>query len=244
MRTFTKTATLYIVRTAWKISIPSRQRFRHTAHAPLKNDPNFQRYGNNLNEYIRLYNAMCTQIDANIGRLLDTLERLGISDNTMVVFTSDHGDMQGSHGLKNKCLPHEESSGIPLIMYVPGLPGARITDGLVSGIDLMPTCLELAGIDPVPSVDGQSIAPYLRGETEKTCDAVFSERTNWCMIVKDGWKLAAERQDDGLASSLMTHLDEDPYELLNRVEDPAVSERRRELLVELASWDDGVRHVQ
>jgi arylsulfatase A-like enzyme len=208
---------------------------------PVENDPNYRRYGNNLAEYIRLYNAMCTQIDANIGKLLETLERLDVADNTMVVFTSDHGDMQGSHGLKNKCLPHEESAGIPLIMYVPGLPGGRITDGLVSGIDLMPTCLELAGIDPVPSVDGQSIAPYLRGDTDKTCDRVFSERGDWCMIVKDGWKLAAERQDDGLAPSLMTDLDEDPYELQNRAEDPTVSERRKELLAELASWDGGVR---
>jgi arylsulfatase A-like enzyme len=213
---------------------------------PVENDPDFQRYGNNLDEYIRLYNAMCTQIDANVGRLIAALERLGVADRTMVVFTSDHGDMQGSHGLKNKCLPHEESAGIPLVIHVPGLPGGRVTNGLVSGIDLMPTCLELAGIDPLPSVDGQSIAPYLRGETDKTREAVFSECGDWCMIVKDGWKLAAERQDDGLAPSLMTHLDEDPYELQNRVEDPSVSvsERRKALLVELASWDDGVRHVQ
>lgn len=211
---------------------------------PVENDPDFQRYGNNLDEYIRLYNAMCTQIDANVGRLIAALERLGVADSTMVVFTSDHGDMQGSHGLKNKCLPHEESAGIPLVIHVPGLPGGRVTNGLVSGIDLMPTCLELAGIDPLPSVDGQSIAPYLRGETGKTCEAVFSERGDWCMIVKDGWKLAAERQDDGLAPTLMTHLDEDPYELRNRVEDPSVSDRKKALLVELASWDDGVRRVQ
>ncbi len=208
---------------------------------PVENDPNFQRYGNNLDEYIRLYNAMCTQIDANIGRLIDTLDRLGLADSTMIVFTSDHGDMQGSHGLKNKCLPHEESAGIPLIMHVPGLPGGRTTDGLVSGIDLMPTCLELAGIDPVPSVDGQSIAPYLRGDTDKTCGRVLSERGDWCMIVKDGWKLAAERQDDGLAPSLMTHLDEDPYELQNRVEDPAVTVLKNELLSQLCAWDDEVR---
>jgi arylsulfatase A-like enzyme len=208
---------------------------------PVENDPNYQRYGNNLDEYIRLYNAMCTQIDANIGRLIDTLERLGVADSTMVVFTSDHGDMQGSHGLKNKCLPYEESAGIPLIMHVPGLAGGTVCDGLVSGIDLMPTCLDLAGIEPVPGIDGQSIAPYLRGETTETCEAVFSERGDWCMIVKHGWKLAAERQDDGLAPTLMTHLDDDPYELQNRVDDPAVSERRKELLMELASWDDEVR---
>jgi choline-sulfatase len=161
----------------------------------------------------------------------------------MIVFTSDHGDMQGSHGLKNKCLPHEESAGIPLIMYVPGMPGSRVTDGLVSGIDLMPTCLDLAGIEPVDSVDGQSIAAFLRGKRDATCDAVFSERGDWCMIVKGGWKLAAERQDDGLAPTLMTHLDQDPYELNNRAEDPEFSELRKTLLAQLTAWDQDVREI-
>lgn len=208
---------------------------------PVENDPDFQRYGNNLDEYIHLYNAMCAQIDANVGRLLAALERLGVADDTAVFFTSDHGDMQGSHGLKNKCLPHEESAGIPLISYVPGLPGGRVSDALVSGIDFMPTCLELAGIAPVPGVDGKSFAPILRGETESVTDAVFVENDGWCMIVQDGWKLAAERQDDGLAPTFLTHLDEDPYELNNRVEDPAHAERRQALLDRLTAWDREVR---
>lgn len=211
---------------------------------PVDNDPDYQRYGNNLDEYIRLYNAMCTQIDAGVGRLIGTLERLGVADRTMVVFTSDHGDMQGSHGLKNKCLPHEESAGIPLIVQVPGLPGGRVSDLLVSGIDLMPTCLELAGIGPVETVDGRSIAAFLRDGREEPGAAVFSERGNWCMIVADGWKLAAERQDDGLAPMLMTHLDADPYELTNRVEDAGCADRRQTMLARLAAWDCDVRRTR
>lgn len=210
---------------------------------PVENDPDFQRYGNNLDEYIRLYNAMCTEIDAHVGRLIAALERLGVAGNTMIVFTSDHGDMQGSHGLKNKCLPHEESAGIPLIIHVPGLPGGRVSDSLVSGIDLMPTCLEIAGIAPVAGVDGQSIAPFLRGVSQETCGAVFSEYGDWCMIVEGGWKLAAERQDDGLAPTLMTNLDEDPFELSNRADDPAVSGRRQEMLAKLSVWDQDVRNI-
>ena len=184
---------------------------------------------------------MCTQIDANVGRLIDALERLGVADDTMIMFTSDHGDMQGSHGLKNKCLPHEESAGIPFIAYVPGLLGGRVSDALVSGIDMMPTCLELAGLPSVAGVDGTSFAPLLRGETESAGPAIFSERANWCMIVKAGWKLAAERQDDGLAPTLMTHLDEDPYERENLAEDPTVAPLRQELLAQLTAWDRAVR---
>ncbi len=208
---------------------------------PVEHDPDFQRYGSSLDTYIRLYNAMCTQIDANVGRMLEKLEQLGVADNTIVVFTSDHGDMQGSHGLKNKCLPHEESAGIPLIIYAPRLPGGRVTDALVSGIDLMPTCLSLAGIAHVDGVDGVSIADFLRGEHDTTQDAIFSERGDWCMIVRDGWKLAAERQDDGLAPMLMTNLDEDPYELHNRVEDAKVRDLRQVLLALLSEWDQDVR---
>lgn len=208
---------------------------------PRENDPDFQRYGNDLDEYIRLYNAMCTQIDANVGRLVDTLDRLGIADKTLVVFTSDHGDMQGSHGLKNKCLPHEESAGIPLIVYGPGLPGGRVSDALVSGIDLMPTCLDLAGLPPVPSVDGVSFAPLMRGETETAGEAIFSERGSWCMIVRGAWKLVAKRLDDGLSPTMMSDLASDPYEQANRVGDPSVESLRGDLLARLVDWDRRVR---
>jgi arylsulfatase A-like enzyme len=61
------------------------------------------------------------------------------------------------------------------------------------------------------------------------------------MIVQDGWKLAAERQDDGLATTLMTHLDDDPYELTNRVEDATCADRRQAMLDRLAAWDRDVR---
>jgi arylsulfatase A-like enzyme len=224
---------------------PFTPTFSPRSPRPFDADPDFQRYGGDLDEYIRLYNAMCTQIDANVGRLLQTLDELDLTGNTMVVFTSDHGDMQGSHGLKNKCLPHEESAGVPLIVAGPGIPPGRVTDALASGIDLMPTCLDLAGLPPVPSVDGQSIAPFLRGETGRTRDAVFAERPQWCMIVTGGWKLAAGRTDHGLVPTLMTHLDEDPYELQNRVEDDDFAELRAELLGRLTAWDRSLRaHAQ
>lgn len=223
---------------------PFTPTFSPRSPRPFESDPDFQRYGHDLDEYIRLYNAMCTQIDANVGRLLQALERLGIADETLVFFTSDHGDMQGSHGLKNKCLPHEESAGIPLLAYAPGLPGGRVSDALVSGIDFMPTCLEMAGLPSVAGVDGTSFAPLLRGETNAGCEVVFAEFKRWCMIVSEGWKLAADRQDGGLAPTLMTHLDEDPYELHNRVDDPAVAARRQTMLARLAAWDQDVRECR
>jgi len=209
---------------------------------PFEQDPTYKSYGGNLDEYIRLYNAMCTQIDTNVGRLLEHLQQLGLAEDTAIIFTSDHGDMQGSHGRTNKCLPYEESAGVPLIIHLPGTGGGRVTDHLVSGIDFMPTCIELAGIDPVPGVDGKSIAGFLNAEADTTRDAVFSERGDaWCMIVQDGWKLAAHRQEEGLVPMLMTHLDKDPYELRNRSQDPEVAELRHRLLAKLHAWDQDVR---
>lgn len=218
---------------------PYTPTFSPPSPRPFEKDPDYQHYGNKLDQYIRLYNAMCTQIDANVGRLLDTLERLGVAEETMVVFTSDHGDMQGSHGLKNKCLPYEESAGIPLICYVPGLPGDRISDALVSGIDMMPTCLELAGLPQVDSVDGKSFAPILRGEIDSARDTVFSENDNWCMIVKGPWKLVADRQDGSLVPTLFFNLIEDPYEMNNHLENPSVTDLQKDLLAELESWENG-----
>ena len=212
--------------------------------APFEQDPDYQKYGNNLDEYIRQYNAMCSQIDVNIGRLMACLEESGVADSTMIVFTSDHGDMQGSHGLKNKCLPHEESSGVPLITYVPGLTGKGVSDALVSGIDMMPTCLDLAGLQPVSSVDGHSFAPVLRGEQEHSENPVFSERKSWCMIVKGPWKLAADRNPDGLTPIFMTHLDDDPYEMANLVNAESAAPIREQLLMELICWDRDVRCLQ
>ena len=211
---------------------------------PVEDDSDFQKYGNDLDEYIRLYNAMCTQIDTNVGRLMDELDALGIADDTMIMFSSDHGDMQGSHGLKNKCLPYEESAGIPFIAYVPGMPGAKVSDALVTGIDMMPTCLELLDAEIPESVQGKSFAPLLRGETDEIQDTIFveSNMAGWCMIVKDHWKLAAECQDDGLAPYLMINLQEDPYEMNNRFEDLTVAEKRKELFSELVAWENNIHN--
>lgn len=79
-----------------------------------------------------------------MGLILDELKALGIEEETAVIFSSDHGDMQGSHGMKNKCLPYERSCGIPLIIKVPGIAPGTV-DVPVSCVDYYPTCMELAG---------------------------------------------------------------------------------------------------
>ena len=193
---------------------------------PPDSCPDFQRYGNNLNEYLRLYYALVTQIDAGVGRILAELERLGRAEDTVVVFTSDHGDMQGSHGLKNKSLPYEESSGIPLIVRVPGGIGGARTGALVSGIDFFPTALDWLGLPQVPGLPGRSFAPLSRGETQELNGPVFSEMRDWKMVCMGDLKLVVEGEQ--FMPTMLYDLAADPYEMENLVD-------RREYAAEVAA---------
>jgi arylsulfatase A-like enzyme len=185
-------------------------------------DPNKRKYGSDLDEYLRLYYAMITQLDENVGRLLAELEALGLAENTVVVFTSDHGDMQGSHGLKNKSVFWEESVRVPLIVRAPGgLVGRKVTQ-LVSSLDLYPTILDYCGA-ACGGMEGVSFAPLTYGEEIVWDDTVFAEDRQWRMVRQGAYKLAADR-----ASGAATHLfdlENDPYELNNLLGDPGHADR-------------------
>lgn len=198
--------------------------------------PDYQRYGNNLNEYLRLYYALVTQIDAGVGRLLDALDALGRSRDTVVIFTSDHGDMQGSHGLKNKSLPYEESSGIPLIVRVPGGARNMISEALVSGIDFFPTCLDYAGLPPMPGLPGSNFAPVTLGKTTQLNGPVFSEMANWKMVREGDLKLVV--QTEGFQPTHLYDLRADPYELDDLVENPEYASAIAALRNRIIAWQE------
>ena len=112
----------------------------------------------------RDYYAQITSLDDMLGRLLRKLEEIGAADDTIVVFTSDHGDMMWSQGLLYKCVPYEESVYIPLLVRYPrGLPAGRRCDTLISSVDLLPTLAAMAGW-PIPgSVEGADLSAALLG---------------------------------------------------------------------------------
>lgn len=112
------------------------------------------------------YFAAITGIDEQFGRLMEQLERLGIADHTIVVLTSDHGELLGSHGMMAKHSWHEESIGVPFIVRWPEGIAAGVTDEVLNTVDIMPTLLDLLEL-PIPdSVQGSSIAPLIVGEHE------------------------------------------------------------------------------
>ena len=110
------------------------------------------------------YHAHISAIDDELARIMDTLDRLGLTENTLLFYSSDHGSMQGSHGVGSKRQPYEESIRVPFLVRAPGhiAPGSR-SDALFSSIDIMPTLCGLAGL-PVPSsCQGQDFSSWITG---------------------------------------------------------------------------------
>jgi arylsulfatase A-like enzyme len=110
------------------------------------------------------YYAMIANLDDNVGRILNWLDETDQTDNTLVVFFSDHGDMMGSQGRMHKQVPHEESIHIPLIMRMPGVLKAGGTyNGLASGIDIYPTCAGLCQVRVDPDLQGLDLSGSMDG---------------------------------------------------------------------------------
>ena len=120
------------------------------------------------------YYAHIRAIDREFGRLLKTLDETGQADNTIVIFTSDHGEMAGSHGRMYKQVPFEESSRVPFYVRYPGVtPKGKSSDTLFASIDVYPTLCGLAGL-PVPSqVKGKDFSATLRGKSTPESEVAF-----------------------------------------------------------------------
>jgi choline-sulfatase len=123
------------------------------------------------------YFGLCTYLDDKIGHLLDTLEEQGLAENTVIVHTSDHGDMLGEHGLWRKMSFYEQSANVPLQISWPGnfKQGLRIGQA-VSNVDAVATILDLAGVKLEKwDLDGQSLIQALHGDTSELNDIAISE---------------------------------------------------------------------
>lgn len=114
-------------------------------------------------QVLQAYYASISFMDAQVGRVVDAVERLGLSHNTVIVFTSDHGYHMGEHGLWQKMSLFEESARVPLLMVSPGVgKGGVVVKAPVSLIDVFPTLAELCGVKAPENIQGQSLVPMLR----------------------------------------------------------------------------------
>lgn len=130
-----------------------------------------------IREARRSYFASCTYVDHQINELLKTLENCGFGDNTIVVFSGDHGDMLGERGLWYKMNWFENSGRVPLLVHAPGRFSPRRVKENVSTMDLMPTFVELIGsnVSPDLPLDGVSLVPYITDSQAPKLDTVIGE---------------------------------------------------------------------
>ena len=172
-------------------------------------------------EAIQAYIGMCNMLDDYLGRLLDSLRAMGALENTVVVFTSDHGDYLGQHGFWAKGLPaYDDAQKVPMIVWWPsGMATAKKgrTEALFSLIDLPATFLDLAGLDLAEGMQGISQVPVLRGETQAVRDWVLVENLptphmHQMTFVKDGHKLVVNEAPE---STELYDLQADPRQMRN-----------------------------
>jgi choline-sulfatase len=159
-------------------------------------------------------------IDDAVGRLLGALDDRGMRENTLIVFTADHGHTIGDYGTHDKRFFYEQSVGVPLVMSGAGVPRderepENVSKLLVSGVDLYPTFLDVAGCkneggDRIRT--GISLVRLLAGR-EKPREAVFSELGTATMVRDAGWKLVYDPQQGGVEQ--LFNLRHDPDELVN-----------------------------
>lgn len=203
------------------------------------------------------YYAMCDFIDVQVGRMLEYLETSGQLENTLIIFTSDHGEHLGDHGmyLKGPCF-YENDIHVPLLLSMPSkIPGGRVCDSLMELVDIAPTILELCDLPIYAGMQGISFASLLRGEVSGHCrKSVYSEYYNsnikhrdpkaFCTMVRtERYKLvkvhcAPDNQNMSVADyGVMGELYDlvaDPNETYNRYNDPAYAQVKSEMLELLA----------
>ncbi|MFO8056984.1 MAG: sulfatase [bacterium] len=147
-----------------------------------------------IEHWKRIYYGMTASLDWNLGRILSALDEQGLSDNTLVVFSSDHGEMFGAHGRRAKNIFYEEAARVPFLMRFPGrIPAGREVDACLGTVDIMPTLLGLLGL-PIPGeVEGTDLSSVAQGENGAEPEAAFLQNLGACAEFLDGYEWRAVR---------------------------------------------------
>ncbi|MXY13109.1 MAG: sulfatase-like hydrolase/transferase [Chloroflexi bacterium] len=196
------------------------------------------------------YTAMIENIDRHTGRILDAIESRGELENTIVVYSSDHGEMLGDHNCWEKSNFYDGALRVPLVIAGPGIDGGRVSDALAQVNDLGPTFLDLAGAEPLGDSDGLSLRPVLEGRARGVHDYSYSGlnqrgsrgasssyrviRVTRFDVVCDGrYKLVVDHTE---GRELLFDGKIDPHELTNIVDsEPEVADRLRSALARQTS---------
>ncbi len=181
------------------------------------------------------YYGAITHVDLHAGRLLGELERLGMADNTLVLFTADHGNMLGDHGRWFKGVQYEGSAHVPLLWKSPQEANrSRVLDQIIENTDVMPTILEAAGVPAPDGVQGRSFLPLARDKNAAWKNRCYSQLRSG-MVLDGRWKLI-DNSLDGTGSLELYDLRNDPKEDRNLAADPKQRDRVAQYRHDLAAW--------
>lgn len=189
------------------------------------------------------YYANVSMIDAQIGQIVEALGRRGVLDDTVIIFTSDHGDCLTDHGHSQKWNMYESTVHVPAVIAWPGhIPAGRRIEELVSLFDFGPTILELAGVDVPDWMEARSLNPLLADAPSRVRPRVFAEHsddklltgTRFVTMIREGkYKLVHFVDSD---EGQLFDLRADPKEMTNLWDDPDLHETRRRLIDEILKW--------
>jgi choline-sulfatase len=185
------------------------------------------------------YARLTEMVDAHIERLLRALEHSGLQENTLVVFTSDHGDLDAAHRLEHKSMPYDEASRVPLIVAQSGVtPQGKVDDEhlISTGLDLIPTLCDFAGI-PVPeTLDGRSFRAWVvpDEEVDSWRECLVFENEGSRTVVTDRHKYSV--YGNGEPREMLVDLENDPGEMINLAVDPDSLDTLRRHRQQLRKW--------
>ncbi|MEM7144368.1 MAG: sulfatase-like hydrolase/transferase [Verrucomicrobiota bacterium] len=191
----------------------------------------------------RHYLANVTMIDDEVGKIMAALEETGYLENTVIVFTSDHGDCLTDHGHSQKWTCYEQVTRVPMLVWGAGVQQGREVNDLVSLMDIGPTVLELAGLEPEATMEAESVLGALRGdEGWRGRDCVYAEQArdgnfgyaSWMTMARtERWKLVhLLGEEDGQ----LFDLEGDPGEVRNLWFDEGHAEVKREMVARMLDW--------
>ena len=185
-------------------------------------------YINRRQDFMRVYYAMTANLDWNLGRLLAALDRAGVADNTLVIFTSDHGEMFAAHGRRAKNIFYDEACRIPFLVRWPKhIPARSVSDACITTPDFMPTLLGLMGL-PIPqAVEGMDLSHCACGKKGPEPEAALLQNTGACAAWKNGYEWRALRSKQFTYAIYRKDRSErlfdnqaDPWQMTNLAADP------------------------
>ena len=180
------------------------------------------------------YYAMVSEVDVQIGRVLDVLEEKNLMDNTVIVFAGDNGLAVGQHGLLGKQSVYDHSVRVPLVIVAPNIKGDQKTEALCYLYDVFPTICDLLDLEIPSSVEGESLFPILKNEKTEHRDHLFLAHAKEMRAVRDdNWKLI-NYFVKGKTTEQLFHVSKEESEMTNLANDPNYSKIKERLQVLLA----------